>query len=205
MIKVFFGGSRAASKLNKDVKLRIDNVIENNYSILIGDANGADKAVQNYLFEKNYKNVIVYCMERQCRNNIGLWEVKHVNAPSGKTGFDYYSVKDIEMAKEADYGFMIWDAKSKGTLNNVINLLKSKKKSLLYFYPDKQFYVISTLLHLKYLLSKCSKEDIKGFEKNLNLPKILNTADYKQPAFEFPIEDAARFENSKAPEELKAF
>ena len=205
MTKIFFGGSRAASKLNKDVKYRIDNVIEKNYSILIGDANGADKAVQNYLFEKNYKNVVVYCMEMQCRNNIGFWEAKHVNAPSGKTGFDYYSIKDIEMAKEANYGFMIWDAKSKGTLNNIINLLKFEKKSLLYFYPDKKFYVMSTFEDLKYLLSKCRKEDIRGFEKKLNLPKILNTTDYKQPAFEFPFEDAARFENSKVQEELKVF
>ena len=205
MIKIFFGGSRAASKLNKDVKHRIDNVIEKNYSILIGDANGADKAVQKYLFEKGYKNVVVYCMEEQCRNNVGFWEAKHINAPGNKKGFDYYSAKDLEMAKEANYGFMIWDAKSKGTLNNVLNLLKSKKKSLLYFYPDKKFYVISTFGHLKYLLSRCSKEDIGGFEKNLNLSEILNATDYKQPALEFPFEEPARFEGSKAHGELKAF
>lgn len=204
MIKVFFGGSRAASRLNKDVKRRIDNVIEKNYSILIGDANGADKAVQKYLFEKGYKNVVVYCMKEQCRNNVGFWEAKHINAPEGKKGFDYYSAKDLEMAKEADYGFMIWDAKSKGTLNNVITLLKSKKKTLTYFYPDKKFYVISTFGHLKYLLFKCSREDLRGFEKALDLSEILDTADYKQPAFEFPFEETVRFEGPEAHEELRA-
>jgi len=188
MTKVFIGGSRAASKLNKALKHRIDNIIEKGYEILVGDANGADKAVQKYILEKDYKNVVVFCMENQCRNNIGHWQTKHIQAIENKSGFDYYSIKDLEMAKEADYGFMIWDAKSKGTLNNVINLLKLNKKTLVYFYPGKKFYAIITFDNLKYLLSKCSKESLEAFKKELDLSEILNTSKSEQPRMEFTYE-----------------
>jgi hypothetical protein len=200
MIKVFIGGSRAASKLNKDVKRRIDKIIEKSYLILIGDANGADKAVQKYLYERGHKSIVVFCMENQCRNNIGRWQTKHVSAPEGKNGFEYYSAKDLEMAKEADYGFMIWDAKSKGTLNNIIALLKLNKKTLLYFYPDKKFYEITTFDKLKALLSKCSKESLKKLEKDLNLQEILNTTNSDQSSLEFTYEEDTKLENSEKSE-----
>ena len=57
MNKVFFGGSRYIGRLNQAVKKRTDNIITNGYLILIGDANGADKAMQRYLSEKGYRNV----------------------------------------------------------------------------------------------------------------------------------------------------
>lgn len=56
MTKVFIAGSRRLSRLNADVKRRIDIMIEKGFTILVGDANGADKAVQRYLVEKGYRN-----------------------------------------------------------------------------------------------------------------------------------------------------
>ena len=38
--------------------------------ILVGDANGADKAVQQHVASRRYEHVLVYCMD-ECRNNIG--------------------------------------------------------------------------------------------------------------------------------------
>src|SRR4030042_5943477 len=111
MIKVFIGGSRDITRLTKDIKVRIDNIIQKEYSILIGDATGADKSVQKYLFDKGYGNVIVFCMGRGCRNNIGRWETKHIEGKSEKKDFSYYSIKDLEMAREKDSGFMIWGGK----------------------------------------------------------------------------------------------
>lgn len=43
MKKVFIAGSRRLSHLNEDVKGRIDTMIEKGFTILVGDANGADK------------------------------------------------------------------------------------------------------------------------------------------------------------------
>lgn len=192
MTKVFIGGSREVSNLNKDLKSRIDNIIRNRFLILIGDANGADKAVQKYLSEKNYEDVIVFCMKGQCRNNVGGWKSKCIDVIGNKKGFAYYSTKDLEMAKEADYGFLLWDAKSKGTLNNAINLLKLNKKILLYFYPDKNFYVINTFDNLKYLLSKCDKASLELFDKLLGISEILAESSDTSATLKFTYQESLR-------------
>jgi adenine-specific DNA-methyltransferase len=63
---------------------------ENSFTILAGDANGADKAVQRYLADKDYRNVIVHCMTANCRYNVGGWAAQGVAAPTGARGFTYY-------------------------------------------------------------------------------------------------------------------
>ena len=173
MTKVFIGGSRKISKLDKAIKDRIDNIIQNEDIVLIGDANGADKSVQHYLFDKKYKNVLVFCMDDKCRNNIGSWQTKSIEVSRSKKDFSYYSIKDLEMAKAADYGFMIWDAQSNGTLNNIVNLLQENKKTLLYFSPNRNFFTLATIDNLEELLAKCDKKHLDIFEEKLKISSIL--------------------------------
>jgi len=172
MTKVFIGGSRAVNRLNPLVQARTDNVINQHFTVLIGDANGADKAIQRYLASKGYNNVIVYCMERKCRNNIGQWKTKRVEAGKDKRGFEYYAAKDIEMAKDASYGFMIWDGRSKGTLNNILNLLKLDKKVLVYFVPTSNCYTVTSYRDLLDLLGKCDEDARQNFEKYFSLAEL---------------------------------
>ena len=61
MMKVFIGGSRYVSRLSADVRRRLDNIVEKRLPVLVGDANGADKAVQRYLQSKHYDLVAVFC------------------------------------------------------------------------------------------------------------------------------------------------
>jgi hypothetical protein len=173
MTKVFIGGSRHIIQLPSTVKERINNIIKNNFMVLIGDANGVDKCVQQFLAENNYEFVIVFCMAGACRNNVGLWETHNIEADSQNKNFHFYSMKDLEMAKEASYGLMIWDGKSKGTLNNVINLLKRDKKTLVYFSPDKSFYTLNNFHDLSNLLSKCDNKSLEAFEKKLGITQLL--------------------------------
>lgn len=173
MTKVFIGGSRKLSKLSSPVKRRIENIINNHFTVLVGDANGTDKCVQSYLAENHYEFVIVFCMADVCRNNVGAWETRNVAADSLEKDFSFYATKDLEMAKEASYGFMIWDAKSKGTLNNIINLLKRNKKVLVYFSPDKSFHTLCSFRDLSSLLAKCDKKSLELFEKKLGVMHLL--------------------------------
>lgn len=172
MIKVFIGGSRHISRLNKIIRERLNNIISNKYQVLLGDANGADKAVQEFLHEMHYKNVLVYCSGDYCRNNVGSWDVIKVPVPTSNHGNRFYMVKDARMAEAADYGFMLWDGKSPGTLNNVFNLLIHKKKALLYYSPEKCLYTISKLEDIELLLAKCEPNEIIRFEKKINLSKL---------------------------------
>jgi len=142
MIKVFIGGSRKITKLSSSIATRIDNIIACNFAILVGDANGVDQCVQKYLAEKQYENVLVFHSGNACRNNIGKWKTKAVSAGANKKGFEFYAVKDLQMAREADYGFMVWDGRSRGTLNNILNLLGRRKNVLVFFSPDQSFHTI---------------------------------------------------------------
>src|SRR5215831_18637941 len=48
MNTVFIGGSRHVSRLPSEVKKRLDNVVASGHRVIVGDANGADKAVQKH-------------------------------------------------------------------------------------------------------------------------------------------------------------
>ena len=85
-MNVFIGGSIGISKLNAAIRARLDDFMKRGNAILIGDANGADKAVQTYLATRDYRNVTVFCME-ECRNNIGAWPTRSIEAPTAKEGF----------------------------------------------------------------------------------------------------------------------
>lgn len=182
MTKVFIGGSRKVSKLPSAVEKRLENIINNNFTVLVGDANGADKCVQRFLAASHYKYVTVFCMNGTCRNNVGDWEMRRVVATTQAKGFSFYATKDLEMAKEASYGFMIWDAKSNGTLNNMINLLKGNKKVLVYFAPEKLFRTLGTLQELSTLLAKCDRQSLEVFEEKLGITRLLEN---EQVRFEF--------------------
>jgi len=182
MKKIFIGGSRRLSHLNRDILTRIDNIIASSFTILIGDANGADKSVQKYCAGMNYQNVIVFCSGSECRNNIGSWKTFYIRAEKKTRDIHFYTAKDLEMAKEADYGFMIWDGKSKGTFNNINELTKLSKKVLVYFQPMGKLHKISTSTDIEKLVAGCDKIFQEEFEKKLHVLRKENRnslADYR--------------------------
>ncbi len=141
--KVFIGGSRGLSRLNQDVKRRIDKIIDKGFMVIIGDANGVDKAVQRYLSSRHYSNVVVFCIEGSCRNNIGDWPTRTVAASDPRRrDFAYYSTKDRAMVEEADYGLMLWDGRSRGTLTNIVHLVRQGKPVVVYIAPGRSFYTL---------------------------------------------------------------
>jgi hypothetical protein len=127
-MNVFISGSISISKLPDSAVKKIDNIIKQNFTVLIGDAKGIDLQVQKYLFEKKYNNVIVYFIGKGIRNNVGKWETKEINNDTNKEGRELYTLKDVAMANDADYGLMVWDGLSIGTLNNIREMKNRNKK-----------------------------------------------------------------------------
>jgi len=76
MKKVFIAGSRRLSRIPPEVRQRLDEMIRRELTILVGDANGADKAVQSYFAEQKYADVTIYCTGGGCRNNVGGWPIR---------------------------------------------------------------------------------------------------------------------------------
>ncbi|HSB73358.1 MAG TPA: hypothetical protein VLH58_03215 [Candidatus Methylomirabilis sp.] len=158
MSTVFIGGSRRIGRLNEVTRARLDNIVDRSLRVVIGDANGSDRAVQAYLAQRGHRDVVVYCMARACRNNLGGWNVEEVEA-SGERGFDYYALKDTRMARNADCGFMLWDGRSRGTLLNVQRLLEARKPVVIYFAPERECVLVRTRDELKALLARCQPAD----------------------------------------------
>lgn len=173
METIFLSGSRAISRLNDKIRNRIHNIMDNGFSIIIGDANGADKALQEFLAECNYKDVIIFCAGNTCRNNLGNWNTYKVSVDSKLKGRAFYTQKDKEMAKKADYGLVLWDGKSAGSINNIFELLKKDKCSVVYFSPNKEFYNIKQLEDAQSLLKKCDEKSISTIKKKIGLNSLV--------------------------------
>jgi hypothetical protein len=150
---VFVAGSRRVSRLSPDVRQRLDEMMRRDLQILVGDANGADKAIQTHFAERSYERVTVFCTAGDCRNNVGGWPVRTVPAPHRARDFAFFTAKDAAMAEEADVGLMIWDGQSTGTMINVARLVARGKPSVVYLSPAKTFSTVKTSEDLAALLS----------------------------------------------------
>lgn len=118
-MKVFISGSISIKKLREFDFPDLEELVEENQTILIGDAHGIDKAVQEYLYRIGYRNVIVYYAGEMIRNNIGNWQSRHISNPNNLTGRLLYKLKDKAMGDDCDTALMFWDGKSKGTQQNI--------------------------------------------------------------------------------------
>ena len=116
--KIFIGGSKTIRELSPAMKSALIRVRNEKMSVLVGDCFGADRLIQEYLLRLCHKDVTVFASGERVRNNVGSFDVRHIDA-GGKTGFEFYRQKDIAMADEADLALMFWDGRTRGTLCNI--------------------------------------------------------------------------------------
>jgi hypothetical protein len=185
MTTVFLSGSRKIGRISADIRHRMDNMVENRLTIVVGDANGADKAMQSYLTELRYRDVTIYFVGDAPRNNVGHWRTKNVPASEKLSGRDFYGQKDREMAKVADLGFVLWDGKSSGSVQNMLSLLGQNKTVVVYLAPEKHFYNFRTEDELLDLLAHCDDETLNDIGRKIALPDRLRKANRKQQALNF--------------------
>jgi len=138
MKTVFLGGSRHISRLNDDIRRRLDEIVQKKMRVVVGDANGADGAMQRQLAEWRYPSVTVYYVGSHPRNNEGRWPTKQVSTPPKLRGAEFYAIKDRRMTEDAECGFMLWDGKSRGTLANVERLIEENKPVAVYVAPARK-------------------------------------------------------------------
>lgn len=167
MKTVFLSGSRKSNQLNELVRSRIKEWLDQRAKFVVGDANGADKAMQGYLADQNYQDVKVYCSGSVCRNNIGDWDVQEVSVDPKLKGRAFYTQKDKEMASIADSGFVLWDGKSIGSINNVHELLKNGKSIVVYLSPKQQFIDVTNSGELEALIQKIDQSDARTINEKL--------------------------------------
>jgi hypothetical protein len=183
MTTVFISGSRDIKNLDAHTEKRINNILKSNLAIILGDADGVDLSVQKFLFEQRATGITVYCSGTQPRNNIGAWRVKRVD-PGGEPGTRaFFTAKDLQMANDADYGLIIWDAKSAGTLSNIIELLTRKKKSVVYINGLSESLNIVKVEDLENLLNYMSDAAFIKANDKIDLKNKIQSLKYEQSSF----------------------
>lgn len=145
MSAVFIGGSRRLGRVNTELAQRLDNIIQKGLRVIVGDANGFDRAAQAYLAEHGYAAVIVYCTNGRCRNNVGGWPTQAVEYHGRDRTREFYTAKDDAMLRDADYGLFAWDGHSEGTLRNIRKMVEQGKPSAVYVSPAKRFVSVRSV------------------------------------------------------------
>lgn len=137
------GSSKTQSKdseyyrreLPKSIKSYIENHIKKGNKIIVGDAPGIDRQVQNYLKKRKYSNVEVYGPGKQVRYVANKkWKTNPIDAPEFEIGSkEWLAKKDIVMTNAADLGLaIILDEGSKATRKNVERLISQNKNVKVY-------------------------------------------------------------------------
>jgi hypothetical protein len=175
MTTVFIAGSIAIKKLHPLFKERLANIVQSEFDVVLGDADGADSSIQQALADLDAKNVTVYCAGLEPRNNIGGWPVKTVTPDATPGTRAFFTAKDIKMASVADYGLMVWDTKSTGTLSNVLELLRLGRKSVVFVNKNKSFMKICDVKQLDDLINIMSDTARFKAEDKINLSQKVGS------------------------------
>ena len=175
MISVFIGGSRRLGLMKADIARRLDNIMRKHMRVIIGDANGFDRAAQSYLAEPGYQDVVVYCTVGECRNNVGHWPLRAVEYSGRDHGLAFYTAKDDAMLGDADFGLFAWDGKSPGTLRNIHKMAEQAKPSAVYVAPLKKFLTIRHAQDVAVLSGRASPAPTRSDELFSDTRPILTT------------------------------
>lgn len=131
---VFVSGSSKLKKLTEEMKKCLDEHMSKNASFIVGDCYGADELAQKYLKSKGYEDVTVYTSTetpraKRCSYDkyVSLW-----SESQGKTGEDFYQVKDKAMCMACDIAVAFWNGSSYGVKCNIIRCLDLNKTCLVY-------------------------------------------------------------------------
>lgn len=185
MQSVFIAGSITIKNLPTAFIEKIESLLSANLAVIVGDASGVDSAVQQALYDRGARAVTVYCSGFTPRNNIGKWPVRNIvsAAPEGTKAF--FGAKDLAMADAADVGLMLWDAKSTGTLTNVIELTKRGKKTVVFVGKRNGFIIVKDRSTLEHLISMMSDGAKKLAESKIKLSSKLDSVEKQQIGFHF--------------------
>lgn len=174
MTKVFIAGSIKIKQLDPKFIERIRNIVADDLEVVVGDANGADTSIQSELRDRLAENVTVYCSGDEPRNNVGGWKVKAIHSSAEPGTRAFFTAKDKAMAADADYGLMLWDAASAGTLSNVIELIKGGKKCVVFVNKNKSFLNVKEPNDLNNLVSVMSSGARNQAERKIGLSRKLS-------------------------------
>lgn len=132
------GSSKTQTKKSEYYRKKLPSEIQNELQrhmkagdkIIVGDAPGIDRQVQDYLNKQRYDNVEVYGPGKNVRYSANKkWKTNPIDAPEFEEGSkEWLAKKDIAMTKAADEGLaVVLDEGAKATRKNVERLINDNK------------------------------------------------------------------------------
>ena len=121
--------------LPKPVREQLDDAMRKGTKIVVGDAPGVDRQVQNYLKGKGYRHVEVYGPGKEVRYTANKrWKTNPIDAPEYEPGSkEWLAKKDVEMERVATQGLaVVLDEGAKATRKNVERLVSNNKSVKVY-------------------------------------------------------------------------
>ena len=146
--KVFISGSSKTQfkdspyyrkKLSRKLRADIKREMRNKSTILVGDAPGIDRQVQDYLKKKRYKNVEVYSPGKEARYLADKnWKNTTVDVPDAKPGSpEWLAAKDKVMQDKATKGIAVILPNGSGaTRKNIDKMISDNKDVKIYQLTD---------------------------------------------------------------------
>ena len=122
-------------ELPKPIRDELDKFVKESAGIIVGDAPGIDRQVQDYLKSLDYQNVTVYGPGKQVRYNANpKWAARPIDAPEFEEGSkEWLSKKDIAMTNDSTEGLaVILDEGAKATRKNVARMKEQGKEVKVY-------------------------------------------------------------------------
>lgn len=122
-------------KLPRKIRKELKSSMRNKDKIIVGDAPGIDRQVQDYLKKKHYDNVEIYGPGKQVRYTANeKWKTKPIDAPEFEEGSkEWLAKKDVAMTNAATKGLaIVLDEGSKATRKNIERLIQQNKDVKIY-------------------------------------------------------------------------
>jgi len=117
-------------ELPKAIQNQIKRYMNQGKTILVGDAPGIDRQVQDYLNQNGYNNVEIYSPGKEVRYNANpKWKTNLVDVPDAEEGSgEWLAGKDKAMTDRADEGLaIVLDNGALATRNNISRLEEQSK------------------------------------------------------------------------------
>lgn len=164
-------------KLARSLRKELKGEMKSGNKIIVGDAPGIDRQVQDYLKKKKYKNVEVYSPGKESRYLADKsWKNNLIDDPDHEPGSkEWLAKKDKIMSKVADRGIaVILDEGSNATKNNIRRLqAKNKDVSIYYIEPGDKMAKMDLNKRTK-LNAKRNKQYEDIFEDSIYYSKDIN-------------------------------
>lgn len=122
-------------KLPREIRGEVKGMMRAGSRIVVGDAPGIDRQVQDYLKRKHYDKVEVYGPGKQVRYSANKkWKTNPIDAPGYEPmSKEWLAAKDIAMERASTRGLaVVLDEGAKATRKNVERLIANNKSVLVY-------------------------------------------------------------------------